>query len=283
MLSKSLKTSLEKAAKKIAPLWPLESFVAVNPYLGMSHLTFQQAAQRLDKVGGGHMTLPTEFYLRALENDEVRRADVKAVLERTEALKSQRVENFLYQINSDTLEDPKALPAVSSLTDVATATTQRDWNQWTVDMLSSWASVYFDQGQIAWNPTQGEQSLYKAWRSEAIVNRTPDIHGLAAFRKEAKQLPEEPLEAAHYALNILGLPSVGIELYLHRLQTRILGWSSYIGYLDYQQQLYQKTEGAAQIEWLAVLLSTEALLLQSLMHTEVPQAWEGMRAQLMQL
>ncbi|HAA12352.1 MAG TPA: DUF2309 domain-containing protein, partial [Cytophagales bacterium] len=271
--TKTLKTSLEKAAKKIAPLWPLESFVAVNPYLGLSHLTFRQAAQRLSKVGGGNMTLPTDFYLRALENDEVRRSDVKTVLDRHDANDKRRVENFLYEVNTDP-EDTTTLPEVSSLTDVATAVTRKDWNQWTVDLLSSWASVYFDQGQLAWNTAKGA-GLYQAWRAEAMVNRTPDVHGLPGFRQVAKGLPEDPMQAAQFALKVLGLPSVGIDLYLHRLQTRIMGWSSYAGYLDWQAGLYERSEGTAQIEWLTVLLCVEALLLQSMAHTEVPTEWEA--------
>jgi GTPase involved in cell partitioning and DNA repair len=32
----TLVETMRKACKKIAPLWPLENFVAVNPYLGLT-------------------------------------------------------------------------------------------------------------------------------------------------------------------------------------------------------------------------------------------------------
>ena len=38
-----LLADVSKAAEIIAPLWPLTSFVAVNPLLGLQHLTFDDA------------------------------------------------------------------------------------------------------------------------------------------------------------------------------------------------------------------------------------------------
>ena len=279
--SASLKKSLDKAVKRVAPLWPLESFVAVNPYLGLSHLNFQAAAQRLAKVGGGQLTLPTEFYLKALEQDAMKRQDVKQVLEQVATHQNMPVEQFIEQLNTE--EGPTALPEVQSFTDIATAIMGYDWNQWTVDTISSWAAVYFDQGQAQWNTTQGSRSLFQAWRAEAQINRTPDAHGLPGFRKAVDAMPQGPIEAAQWALHLLGLPTVGIDLYLHRLLMRVQGWAAYAGYLDWQQNLYQKTEGKAQIEFLAVLLCTEAALFQSLEDTQLPQHWEKTRGDLLHL
>src|SRR5688572_27589414 len=38
-----LLAEISKAAEIIAPLWPLSSFVAVNPLLGLQHLPFDEA------------------------------------------------------------------------------------------------------------------------------------------------------------------------------------------------------------------------------------------------
>ena len=40
----------EAACARVAPVWPLQAFVAVNPYLGMADLSLPQAAQRLDSA-----------------------------------------------------------------------------------------------------------------------------------------------------------------------------------------------------------------------------------------
>lgn len=270
---RSLKKSLEKATQKMAPLWPLENFVAVNPYLGLSHLSFHEAAQRLAKVGGGRMTQPADFYMEALEQDRMRHADVSHALETNKGIGVPRVEQFLKNI--DLKEKGNFLPEVASLTDVATRVSGQDWNQWTLDYISSWASVYFDQKQVAWNTTFPIGGLFSAWKQEAQVNRTPDVHGLKWFRSTLADFPNNPLEAAYHALHMLGLPTVGIDLYLHRMLMRVQGWACYAAYLDWQQKLYQDTEGNTQVEFLVVLLCAEAALWQCLQrHKPLPQLWE---------
>jgi len=42
-----IERALRAAGGRIAPLWPLESFVAVNPYLGLADLRFSDAAELL--------------------------------------------------------------------------------------------------------------------------------------------------------------------------------------------------------------------------------------------
>lgn len=59
---------LENASKKIAPLWPLESFVAVNPYLGLSNQSFEAVANKLSFMADIQTTMPAEYYLNAIED-----------------------------------------------------------------------------------------------------------------------------------------------------------------------------------------------------------------------
>ena len=50
---------------RIAPLWPLDRFVAVNPYFGLADRSFEEAADLLSTVAGARATLPPAFYLAA--------------------------------------------------------------------------------------------------------------------------------------------------------------------------------------------------------------------------
>ena len=44
--------AMKAAAGRIAPLWPLRSFVAVNPFLGLADRSLSEAATLLAKAGG---------------------------------------------------------------------------------------------------------------------------------------------------------------------------------------------------------------------------------------
>ena len=43
MMQSEIKTSVIKAWKKIAPLWPLQNLIACNPVQGLQDLPFEQA------------------------------------------------------------------------------------------------------------------------------------------------------------------------------------------------------------------------------------------------
>ena len=44
--------AVEAACSRVPPLWPLQNFVAVNPFLGLAEQRFAQAAQTLQRVAG---------------------------------------------------------------------------------------------------------------------------------------------------------------------------------------------------------------------------------------
>ena len=89
----NFKTAIQNASKKIAPMWPLKNFVAVNPYLGLTQLSFESAAKLLAERSSIKMTLPISFYLEQYENGNITNADITEVLKKNN--KSQRIDDFM--------------------------------------------------------------------------------------------------------------------------------------------------------------------------------------------
>jgi hypothetical protein len=58
ILSASIDDRIEAACDRIAPVWPLDRFVAVNPFHGLRHERFQQAARRLRHIADARMYMP---------------------------------------------------------------------------------------------------------------------------------------------------------------------------------------------------------------------------------
>jgi len=267
---KALTTILRKACKKIAPVWPLENFVAVNPYLGLADLPFEQAADRLAKVGGIEMTLPISFYLNALEEGKLKKTDIEAVLYKKGYFEG--AENFIGNLKKMMNENENLHPKAQSLTDVASGLTGQDWNRFVTDRITSWAAAYFDEGQTLWNSTDQKQGIFSAWHKEALTDRTPEIMGLSGFRKAAQVLPEQPIDAAWYSLQLLGIPEEALEIYLHRVLMRIGGWAAYAARLDWDNELHGGQDGAL-MEFLCVLICWEACLYQCLKNAELQANW----------
>ena len=51
----STASAVAKACSRVAPVWPLHSFVAVNPFLGLSDMPFAKAAQLMERIVPGGM------------------------------------------------------------------------------------------------------------------------------------------------------------------------------------------------------------------------------------
>lgn len=266
-----LQAALRKACKKIAPVWPLENFVAVNPYLGLADKTFASTAQYLAHVGGIQMTMPTLFYLEKIKEGKIRHEDLKAAL--AKANSSATINSFIRQVEQLAADEPQHI-ALPTLIDVATQVTQKDWNRFVTARITSWAAAYFDRGQAAWTSTDQVASVFASWKAEGEQDRSPEISGLPRFRQAVKALPNDALQAAEAALNILDVSENERPIYLHRLLLRMGGWSAYAAQLDWDSGLYGGKDGRL-MEFLAVLLCWEACVFTSLDSPKLRVKWIG--------
>ena len=265
----SLEDLLRQACKKIAPVWPLENFVAVNPYLGHTNKKFENVAQDLAAAGGIQMTLPASFYLQKIKEGIIKTEDIAAVLSRSNT--KTDANKFIKDLeeNQHNVTDTKTVPTVA---DIATQVTDKDWNRFMIARISTWAASYFDNGQAIWSAADQKQNVFASWKAEAEVDRTPELSGLKGFRTLVKSLPENPVEATKEALGKLRIPESGVSLYLHRILLRVGGWAAYAARLDWDSELNGGKDGKL-IEFLAVLICWEACLLESLNNNELNSNW----------
>lgn len=267
----ALQASMRQACKKIAPVWPLENFVAVNPYLGLTDKKFEQAAQDLATIGGIQMTLPVSFYLKKIDDGRIQRRDIETVLRKRPEAADTHVDEFIKALKSTDDNGMDATP-IPTVADLATHLTGKDWNSFVTSRISAWAASYFDNGQAVWSAAHKEDNLFEAWKFEARIDRTPGIAGLTGFRQMVNLLPDHPLEATQKALDILKVPEDSLEVYFHRLLLKAGGWSAYAARLDFEHELYGGKDGKL-IAFLAILTCWEACLLQCTGHDEIEKKW----------
>lgn len=264
-----LLASMRKACKKIAPLWPLENFVAVNPYLGHTSEKFENVAQELAAAGGIQMTLPIAFYLQKLKEGKLAEEDLEACLHKHELNTS--VSKFIRNLENTT--EAEQSNSISTLADIASTSHGKDRNRFMTARISVWAASYFDKGQASWSAANKNLSPFAAWKQEASIDRSPELNGLQGFRNFVKALPDDPYAATQIALNRLRLPHKALSLYLHRVLLRLGGWSAYAARLDWDNELYGGKDGKL-LEFLAVLVCWEAALLQSINSPELSAKWQ---------
>lgn len=264
--------AVKRAEQRIAPLWPLRNFVAVNPYLGLIEHSFENAAELLARRAGARMTAPRVFYAQAIKSGRITDADLAAALAEgiphpgapatVEALKAFA----LSDANEPTFTPP---PTVA---DVARTVTGINWTDIVTDSISTWAGAYFDLGQSYWRSPWADLPAYAAWRAEAAHDRTPQTRGARDFRQALRELPESAMETIVAAVDLLNIPADGLEAYLHRLLLTIHGWAGYARYLRWEAELYGGKDDTLT-DLLAIRLVWEVALWRSYAHKGVAEAW----------
>lgn len=218
--------AIRAACARVAPLWPLERFVAVNPYLGLADLRFDEAAERLARVAGAPTTLAARDYLDAVEQEQMTLEHVRAALATSTVPTGLEPSTFLERVGARTEAAPDHRWRVPTVADVARQQTGDDWSGFVADRISTWAGSYFDEGQSTWRPATTRTPLLDAWRFEASRDRTPEIMGLRGFRSVVRALPDDPLVLVEHALTQLQVPTQTTEVYLHAILLRNGGWAS---------------------------------------------------------
>ena len=73
---------IDAACERIAPLWPLKHFVAVNPFFGLRDQTFQAASDTLARIVDTSLYMPRAYYREQLASGRIARADLEQAIRR---------------------------------------------------------------------------------------------------------------------------------------------------------------------------------------------------------
>ena len=138
---RDLQTLLSNARKRVAPLWPLESFVAVNPFLGFSGERFERACQTMDRVAGARMLMPREQYLAWIEEGRIRAEDLEEAL--SIAREVEGAPQSLDALHAALASTPSYEGAAfQTVADVCDGGTDGQSNRRVLEDISKWCAAY---------------------------------------------------------------------------------------------------------------------------------------------
>ena len=274
--------AIKTACGRIAPLWPLKHFVAVNPFLGFAGETFHATCARQKRVARVRMVMPRSFYAQAVADGTILDGDLSAAL--AGAPSDWRTPDGLAALKEALVTEPpaEASPAagaaVATLREVLDSLAAGDRlasrTAFMVDEISKWCAAYFDEGQSVWRLPARRLRPYAAWRSSMRHDRNPEVMGIAGFREAIAALPTDPIDAIIRVVERLGLPERAIEEYLSRSLFDIQGWAAYARYLAWNRALYGETDDTL-IDLLAIRLSWGFALFLERRDEAFRRAWQA--------
>jgi len=232
-----LLADVAKAAEIIAPLWPLTSFVAVNPLLGLQHLPFDDAtavARRWLRART-HLTLAgfRQAHGRGATTDaDLRRAishvDPKLASQPTVEIGGRTVD-AVEVVRLDLLVGPDDKPRETvgdrvGRTDVATV---RAVSQ----LVAAWCAVFVDEAHVPWPMPRREDGFFRAWRQLAPHDRRLRRLAGPTGMQWLAQLPDSPVEALAASLDALDVAGDRVGPLREHLG-RLPGWTGYARWSD---------------------------------------------------
>ena len=268
----TLEAAAVAAGRQIPPLWPLDSQVAVNPYLGQTTATLAQTGARLARVGGIPVTMPRSWYRERIAARRITDEDLAAALA---ASPHRGKPEDVASLKAAAAVEPAAPVALPTVADLAAEASGTDWPGLVTARVGEWAAGYFDQGQALWAAPRGE-SAWAAFRAHATHDLTPEIMGLRGFAAFVAEAPRDPMAAIGRAVERLGLRESALDTYFHQLLVSLGGWAQYARYELWRAELADGTDRTI-VDLLAIrLLWEEALYRRH--EAALRDAWAGVRA-----
>ncbi|MFN8023393.1 MAG: DUF2309 domain-containing protein [Acidimicrobiales bacterium] len=256
---------VEAACARIAPSWPLDRFIAVNPYWDWRRTPIADAAARLGVLAGTSLTAPRAWFAAEHAAGRLDPAEIVAVGDELGDPAVAAAAIAALEAAS-TGGDPQPAPAAARLPLV---TDLRDrgrhpvrgttWTAHVTHQIGQHLAAWFDHDQASWRP-EHTTGPFAAWRNDPTTPRTVRAdRGTTWTRHAIASLPSDPLAAIAHVLDDLAIDDDGREAYLTSVLSSINGWAAWCAYQRWQARL-DGDDDHAIVDLLALRLAWEWLL-----------------------
>lgn len=258
-----LDAACEQACRAIAPAWPLDRAVAVNPHWARIGMPVRQVAARMAVLGNIRVFPSRAMQRQAWDQGRIALADLEQALAMQAPAREAGLTaaHLLAALREPLPFRPLPLPA-DILDDAPRRDTRLSWRPAIVHQISLTCASYFDTLQAEWQPAR-EQGLYGFWRATLRHDRgTGMMMGLPGLRQVAEALPRTRRDAEHRLLERLQLPPEVWADYLEASLLTVNGWASWCAYLR-SPAAVEERRGEHLRDLLAIRLAWDAILLES--------------------
>ena len=241
----------------VAPVWPLQDYVAVNPFQGLADRRFLDARALLRDVRECDTLPPASRLIDLFVRGDITTADVEKSLDQCrEEYPEHYADRSPHDLNRS-LHDAATTPpqAERRYHTVAEAVDRRLASSWTshiVTDISRHCAAHYDRGQAAWPSPWKHLPLFEAWRESARISRRMDLLGIKGFRSFVGSLPADPEQAVASLLLQLAIPEEHWRKFMLCELLSMAGWASF---LRYRLWMAETADGGTLDEHLVGLLA----------------------------
>lgn len=260
-IGRRIDAACAQACRAIAPAWPLDRAIAVNPHWERIQLSVRTVAARMAVLGDIRVFPPRAQLRQAWASGRIAAADLDEALARCPAAQLAGLDAARA---IDALADTSSLPHLPLLIDVLDDDPRGhgrlSWRQAITHQVSQVCAAYFDVHQADWQP-QRAGGLYAFWRDTLTHDHGIGVlMGLPDIARGLSALPATRQDAEQWVLRRLGLPEEAWADYLEAVLLTVNGWASWCAYLAWEARLAGGSDAhlrdllAIRLAWGAILL-----------------------------
>lgn len=245
--------AVAEACSRIAPTWPLDRMIAVNPWWELLGETFTEVAAKVAALGQVHCLMPAAYYRQAWQNGGIAATALRQALAETDGSITE-----LQMLAA--LEREPVVPHWHNVSDLLDGFRDRQhqiaWRDEITQQISQFCAAHFQHD----SPLRRDGGLYRHWLD--ITRRDRGIAilmGEPTLASHFQHLPDNAEDLLELAFGGLQVPPEQMADYAHALLLDINGWASWVAYERWQARLsgrdHTQMEGllAVRIAWELVL------------------------------
>lgn len=260
-ISLRIDAACAQACRAIAPAWPLDRAIAVNPHWERTHLSVRAVAARMAVLGDIRVFPPRDRLRQAWASGRIAAADLDEALAQHPAAQLAGLDAArAIEALGETPALPRLPLLIDALDDDPLGQLRLPWRQAITHQVSQVCAAYFDALQADWQPERGG-GLYAFWRDTLTHDHGIGVlMGLPDIARGVSALPASREDAERWVLRRLGLPEESWADYLEAVLLTVNGWASWCAYLAWEARLAGGSDAnlrdllAIRLAWGAILL-----------------------------
>jgi uncharacterized protein YbcC (UPF0753/DUF2309 family) len=248
-IDQSIREHVDEAFGFIAPLWPIDRFIAVNPLLGLQGEPFASALQKSEQFYNADLYLSEKKYLQLYAAGRITKEDLASARKslNQESCRQSQMES---PASKDFAQDPRA----TTLAELVQEATGHRVNEQLNREMIKWCSAFFDRGHAIWAMPYREKGLFAAWKALAIFDLTLP----KAARQRLKTMPVDAVSCVEQLMEELAVPKSQYTAYFSGHIAKLPGWASYAKWCD---SVYAQDERRpVAVDFIAIRLFLEVEL-----------------------
>ncbi|MDX1537183.1 DUF2309 domain-containing protein [Arsukibacterium sp.] len=257
----NLQALVEKAASQIAPAWPLDQMIAVNPWWPKRQQHFATVCAEQQLLAGTSCLMTANWFLTQWQQ-QIQPEHLHQALQEAE-LKMTVDEAVAVLVQQQDLRHWQSLAQLLSEQTLTQGTLP--WPQLIQQQLSQFMGLYYQYPERFSVEAGAEQHTYQSWLT--VVRQDKGLKVLTGIDLTSlfATLPAEPSELLLQLdpwLDSWCQDEQAKQAYFENLLQSLSGWAGWQAWLDWQQQLNKQQSHNAVCQLLYMLLGWDWVLWQ---------------------